>query len=119
MENYNGLSVLTTNLRSAMDDAFLRRLRFIVTFSFPGEGERQQLWRLMIPATAPSDGIDNSKLARLTLSGGSIRSIALQAAFIAAEADQAINMEHLLQATRQQYIKAEKTLDEKLVEDWY
>ena len=119
MESYSGLSILTTNLRSAMDDAFLRRLRFIVAFPFPGEGERQRLWQLMIPDSAPQQGIDPEKLARLTLSGGSIRSIALQAAFMAAEGDDpVITMQHLLQATRQEYLKAEKTLDTKLVEDW-
>ena len=79
MESYNGLSILTTNLRSAMDDAFLRRLRFIVAFPFPGEAERRRLWRLMIPDSTPQQDIDNGKLARLTLSGGNIRSIALQA----------------------------------------
>lgn len=119
MESYTGLSILTTNLRSAMDDAFLRRLRFIVPFPFPKQSERERLWRLMIPNSAPQHGIDSGKLARLKLSGGSIRSIAMQAAFTAAEADQPITMQHLLQAARQQYLKVEKTLDEKLVTDWH
>ena len=118
MESYTGLSILTTNLRSAMDDAFLRRLRFIVPFPFPGEAERQQLWQRMIPDTAPTANIDYAKLARLMLTGGSIRNIALQAAFVAAEEQHDISMQHLLYAARQEFIKAEKTLDEKLVGDW-
>lgn len=118
MESYSGLSILTTNLRSAMDDAFVRRLRFIVQFPFPGETERQQLWRCMIPASAPTADIDYAKLARLTLAGGSIRNIALQAAFVAADEQQSISMQYLRDAARQECIKTEKTLDENLVRDW-
>jgi len=118
MERYAGLSILTTNLRSAMDAAFTRRLRFIVQFPFPSEQEREKIWRCMIPATAPTEQIDFKKLARLVLAGGSIRNIVLQAAFIAAEAEQPITMQCLYEAVRQEYIKAEKTLDANLVKDW-
>ena len=96
----------------------MRRLRFIVQFPFPGEAERLNIWRRVIPDSAPQNGIDNGKLARLVLSGGSIRNIALQAAFIAADAGQDIAMEHLLAATREEYLKTGKTLDETLVWDW-
>ena len=118
MESYAGLSILTSNFKNAMDDAFVRRLRFIVTFTFPAEAERQRLWQRMFPAAAPLNGLDYSKLARLTVSGGSIRNIALHAAFYAAPQDQAITMAHLLHAARLEYAKTEKTLDESLVADW-
>ncbi|ODS24437.1 hypothetical protein AB835_03825 [Candidatus Endobugula sertula] len=118
MESYSGLSILTTNLRSSMDDAFIRRLRFIVPFPFPDETQRQRIWRQIFPAIAPTTAIDYHKLARLILAGGSIRNIALHAAFRAAEEEQDITMAHLLHATRREYEKAEKTLDEGLVGDW-
>jgi hypothetical protein len=118
MERYAGLSILTTNMRSALDAAFTRRLRFIVQFPFPSEQEREKIWRCMIPATAPTEQIDFKKLARLVLAGGAIRNIVLQAAFMAAEAEQPITMQCLYEAVRQEYIKAEKTLDANLVKDW-
>lgn len=118
MERYSGLSILTTNLRSAMDTAFTRRLRFIVQFPFPSEQERERIWRCMIPANAPTQDIDFKKLSRLVLSGGAIRNIVLQAAFMAAEAKEPISMPCLHEAVRQEYVKAEKTLDSKLVNDW-
>lgn len=118
MERYSGLSILTTNLRGAMDTAFTRRLRFIVQFPFPCDRDRQKIWQCMIPADAPTENIDYEKLGRLVLAGGAIRNITLQAAFMAAEMRQPITMQCLYQAVRQEYIKAEKTLDVKLVSDW-
>ncbi|WP_428243409.1 ATP-binding protein [Gynuella sp.] len=118
MEAYAGISILTTNLRSAMDPAFTRRLRFIIPFPFPTPVERKQLWQSLLPAAAPKQDIDYDKLARLSLAGGSIRNITLHAAFVAANEEQAISMQHLLTAVRQEYLKAEKALDESLVQDW-
>ena len=118
IESYSGLSILTTNLRSAIDVAFTRRLRFIVQFPFPSDKERKKIWHCMMPDNAPTDNIDYQKLSRLALSGGMIRNIALQGAFMAAAAGQSITMQHLLEAVRQEYVKAEKTLDENLVIDW-
>ncbi|AJQ93238.1 ATP-binding protein [Gynuella sunshinyii] len=118
MEAYAGISILTTNLRSAMDTAFTRRLRFIIPFPFPTAVERKQLWQSMLPAAAPKQDIDYDKLARLSLAGGSIRNITLHAAFVAANEEQAISMQHLLTAARQEYLKTEKALDESLVQDW-
>ncbi len=56
MEGYRGLAVLTSNLRKALDPAFLRRLRFVVDFPFPGVEERIQIWRRVIPDRAPPRG---------------------------------------------------------------
>jgi vesicle-fusing ATPase len=108
MESYRGLAVLTTNLRSNVDRAFLRRLRFVVQFPFPGVAERAAIWRRAFPAAAPLDGIDPEQLAELTVSGGSIRSIALGAAFSAAHDGVPIAPEHVLRAARLDFAKAER-----------
>jgi hypothetical protein len=98
MESYRGLAILTTNLRSNVDRAFLRRLRFVVQFPFPDAEQRAEIWRRTIPADAPLDGVEPEQVARLNVSGGSIRSIALSAAFAAAEDGTPITRAHVLRA---------------------
>ena len=110
MESYRGLAILTTNLRSNLDRAFLRRLRFVVQFPFPDAEQRAEIWRRTFPATAPLHGVDAEQLARLTVSGGSIRSIALSAAFAAAEEGAPIAPTHVLHAARVEYAKNERAL---------
>ena len=110
MESYRGLAILTTNLRSNVDRAFLRRLRFVLQFPFPGPAERAEIWRRTFPPAAPLERIDPERLARMTVSGGSIRSIALSAAFAAAEDGMAVTPSHVLRAARVEYAKAERTL---------
>jgi len=110
MESYRGLAILTTNLRSNVDRAFLRRLRFVVQFPFPDPAQRAEIWRRTFPAATPVDGIDPDVLARLATSGGSIRAIALSAAFAAAEDGGAVKPAHVLQAARAEYAKAERPL---------
>jgi vesicle-fusing ATPase len=110
MESYRGLAILTTNLRSNLDRAFLRRLRFVVQFPFPDAEQRAEIWRRTFPAKAPLDGVDVEQLARLTVSGGSIRSIALSAAFAAAEEGAPIAPTHVLHAARVEYAKNERAL---------
>ncbi len=85
LEAYRGLAILTTNMQQSIDAAFLRRLRFIVNFPFPDQKLRLKIWERAIPKRAPADAIDLAKLARLSLSGGSIRNMALGAAFLAAD----------------------------------
>jgi vesicle-fusing ATPase len=110
MESYRGLAILTTNMRSNLDRAFLRRLRFVVQFPFPDAEQRAEIWRRTFPSTAPLDGIDAAGLARLTVSGGSIRAIALSAAFAAAEERTPITPQHVLHAARVEYAKADRAL---------
>jgi hypothetical protein len=100
MEAYAGGVILTTNLRSNMDDAFLRRLDVLVEFPFPEPADRRRLWRALVPAQAPVAGdVDLDLLAdRFRLSGGSIRNCSLTAAFLAADAGVAIGMPQLLRA---------------------
>ncbi len=81
MENYQGLAILTTNLRSSMDKAFQRRLRFIVDFPFPDGEQRRAIWSAVFPPQTPAGSLDPARLAQLNMTGGSIRNIALNAAF--------------------------------------
>jgi hypothetical protein len=110
MENYRGLAVLTTNLRSSMDQAFLRRLRFVVHFPFPDPVQRAEIWRRIFPSEVPTRGLDPARLAQLNVAGGNIRNIALTAAFLAADADEPVTMTHVLRATRGEYAKADRPL---------
>jgi hypothetical protein len=110
MEAYRGLAILTTNVRSALDAAFLRRLRFVVEFPFPGTAQREAIWRRVFPAQTPVGALDPARLAQLNVSGGSVRNIALNAAFLAAEARARVDMSHVLRAARSEYTKLEKPL---------
>ncbi len=112
MEHYRGLAILTTNLRSNVDRAFLRRLRFVVQFPFPDLDQRAEIWRRTFPAQADVHGIAPERLARLNISGGSINSIALGAAYAAARDGRPISSAHVLRAARLEYAKAERALTE-------
>lgn len=110
MEAYRGLAILTTNLRSALDSAFLRRIRFFVQFPFPSAAERREIWRRVFPAAVPTAPLDLELLTRLNVAGGTIRSIAVNAAFLAADAGEPVRMEHLLRAAEIEYAKLERPL---------
>jgi SpoVK/Ycf46/Vps4 family AAA+-type ATPase len=118
MESYRGLAILTTNLRPALDFAFQRRLRFVVHFPFPDQALREAIWRSAFPARTPLNAIDNGKLARLNITGGSIRNIALNAAFRAAELQEPVSMAHLLHAARHEAAKRERPLSESETRGW-
>ena len=108
MEDYRGLAVLCTNRRSSLDRAFLRRLRFLIEFPWPDAEHRRRIWQKMFPPAAPLAALDFNKLARLEVSGGNIRNIAVNAAFLAAGAQEAIAERHVLQAARREYAKIDK-----------
>ncbi len=118
MEAYRGLAVLTTNMKSALDPAFLRRIRFVIDFPFPDLSQRARIWRRIFPPQTPTDGLNVSKLALLNVAGGSIRNIAVNAAFLAAESGQPVSMGHLVRATRSEYGKLEKPLTQAEIEGW-
>ncbi|MBV8138823.1 MAG: ATP-binding protein [Deltaproteobacteria bacterium] len=118
MEAYRGLAILTTNRKSALDPAFLRRLRFIVEFPFPEAAQRAEIWRRIFPAATPVEGLRLDRLARLNAAGGHIRNIALGAAFLAAEAGQPVRMAHLLSAARTEFAKLERPLTDAEVAGW-
>ncbi len=118
IECYKGLAILTTNMRSALDTAFLRRLRFVVQFPFPDAAHREAIWRRVFPKDTPLDGIRPSLLAGLIVPGGNIRNIALSAAFLAADAGEPVRTSHVLRAARSEYAKLEKPLTDAEVEGW-
>lgn len=118
METYPGLAILTTNLKQSLDQAFLRRLRFVVHFPFPDAAQRAAIWRQVFPHATPTEGLAIEKLARLNIAGGNIRTIALNAAFLAADANEPVRMRHLLRATRVEYAKLEKPLTEAEIAGW-
>ncbi|MCB0132048.1 MAG: ATP-binding protein, partial [Caldilineaceae bacterium] len=118
MEAYRGLAILTTNQRSALDTAFLRRIRFVVEFPFPDAAQRVEIWRRVFPSATPTTGLDLQKLSRLNVAGGNIRNIALNAAFLAADQDEPVQMGHLLTAAQREYAKLEKTVGEAEVRAW-
>jgi len=108
MEAYRGLAILTTNLKSALDTAFLRRLRYVVTFPFPDAAARAEVWKRVFPPQTPREDLDPSALAKLNVSGGSIRSIALNAAYLAAAVPEPVKTSHIRRAARREYAKLEK-----------
>ncbi|WP_370949874.1 ATP-binding protein [Amycolatopsis sp. cg5] len=118
MEAYRGLAILTTNMKKALDTAFLRRIRFVVDFPFPGAAERAEIWRRVIPESAPVSDLDMGLLAQLTVAGGSIRNVALSAAFLAAEESSPLAMRHVLAAARGEYLKLERSLTSSEVAGW-
>jgi len=118
MEAYWGLAILTTNMKSALDTAFLRRLRFVVQFPFPDAARREAIWRNIFPEATPIADIDYAKLAKLNVSGGNIRNIALSAAFLAAEAREPVRMSHLLQAAHSEAGKRERPLSDAETRGW-
>ncbi len=114
MEEYEGITILATNLRQNMDEAFTRRMRFIVEFPFPEEDDRLRIWEGVWPKEVPlAKDVDLQLLAQqYRLSGGSIRNIALAAAFLAAEHGQPVTMGHLLQATKRELQKMGRLIND-------
>jgi vesicle-fusing ATPase len=110
MEAYHGLAILTTNLKSNIDTAFTRRLRFVVQFPLPDHRSRAEIWRHALPPQTPVEGLDADVLAALHVSGGAIRAIAVGAAFAAADAGTPVRREHVLRAAQVEYAKAGRTL---------
>ena len=110
MEAYRGLAILTTNLKNALDPAFQRRIRFVVQFPFPDLAARAAIWRGVFPPALPTGAVDVDWLAKLDVTGGSIRNMAIGAAFLAAEAGEPVGMAHLLGAARTECAKLDKPL---------
>ena len=105
LDAFEGIAILTTNFGNAIDPAFKRRLTYRVTFPFPDEEMREQLWRSLIPPQVPVQGkLDFAGLSqRFRLSGGYIRNAALRAAFLAAEEGSSLTHEHLERAIRMEF----------------
>ena len=115
MEDYDGVTVLATNLRANMDDAFKRRLQFAVDFPFPDEAYRLRIWQALFPISVPrADDLDLTLLARrFKLAGGNIRNIIISAAYLAATNGGKISMDHLLHGARRELQKMGRLINEK------
>jgi len=118
MEAYRGLAVLTTNLKNSLDQAFLRRLRFVIQFPFPDTEQRTEIWRRAFPKLTPTLDLDYVKLGKLSVAGGNIRNIASNSAFIAADHNEPVQMKHILQAAKIEYIKLEKPMMDAEIKGW-
>ncbi len=140
MESYRGVAILATNMKSSLDNAFMRRLRFIVNFPFPGPTERQTMWAKVYPPQTQvvndeylaamaaqvergelepealeklaQERVDLARLARLNLTGGNIHNVALNAAFLAAHAGTPVTMSLILSAARSEFRKLGRPLRE-------
>ena len=115
MEEYEGIAILTTNARSNMDEAFERRLRFIIEFQLPDANYRYLIWQRIFPKNAPCNpDLDFEFLAQnFEITGANIRNIALSAAFLAADDGGVIEMVHLIRAIRREYQKMGQVLRDK------
>ncbi len=108
METYRGLTILTANKKTAIDEAFIRRNRFVVLFPIPDATQREEIWKRIFPKETPVESIDEKKLAKFPITGGNIRNIALNAAFIAADKGAPVDMSHILQAAKMEYTETDK-----------
>ena len=118
MEAYGGLAILTTNMKNAIDKAFLRRIRFVVQFPYPDAVHRAEIWRRIFPSNTPVKDLDMEKLARMSVPGGNIRNIAINAAFLAADENQPVQMRHVSRAARSEYAKLEKPFSNTETAGW-
>ena len=114
METFDGVAILATNVRHHMDEAFLRRLSFVVQFPFPDAVHRQQIWERIWPDQTPvSPEIDFVRLAHtFKLTGGNVKNVALAAAFSAAGRNTPVQMTDVVHAIRREYQKLGKNVDE-------
>ena len=108
MEEYSGIVILATNLKANMDEAFVRRLRFIIDFPFPDEKNREKIWRNIVPSQVPtSNDLSFSTLAKtVKMAGGGIKNISLHAAYFAAEENTPLSMSHVIRASKYELRKS-------------
>ena len=118
MERFQSIAILTTNLKTSIDTSFQRRFRFMLDFPFPDAAQRALIWSRAFPAAAPISRLRLDRLASLSMSGGNIRNIALNAAFLAAAAQSPVEMTHVLQAAEQEAMKSERPLSQQEIRGW-
>jgi hypothetical protein len=126
MEDYRGLAVLTTNRRADLDDAFQRRLRYVVDFPLPDEAQRADIWRTLLPPQSdgpsrnqgiPVGELDYNSLSRFQISGGTAFNAAINAAFLAAEDQIPVQNKHVKQAIRSELVKLSQPFTEADFDD--
>lgn len=120
IETYDGVTVLATNLIQNFDEAFKRRMKFVIEFPFPGTEERRKIWERAIPEEMPSEGLDYEYLAgNFELSGSNIRNCILHGAFLAAGRGKALGMEEILLGMKNEYAKNGKSLTREELGEYY
>lgn len=112
LEDFRGLAIMATNMKSAMDTAFLRRIRFIVEFRAHSPAERKLIWQRIFPPETKTSGLDYDRLSRLNLNGGGINNVAINAAFLAAQAGTDVTMPLILEAARTEFLKLKRPISE-------
>jgi SpoVK/Ycf46/Vps4 family AAA+-type ATPase len=112
LESFSGLAIMATNMKGALDTAFLRRIRFILEFRAHGQSERAAIWRKIFPPETETRDLDYERLAKLTLNGGGINNVAINAAFLAAQAGTPVTMPLVLEAARTEFLKLKRPLSE-------
>ncbi|MBE2220107.1 MAG: ATP-binding protein [Anaerolineae bacterium] len=118
METYDGVTILATNLRNNLDDAFMRRLQFALDFPFPKAPDRLHIWQTLFPSTVPRDpDLDFELMAeRFEIPGGNIRNIIVTATYLAASNGQVVTMAHLMHGTRRELQKMGRLVDDRELE---
>ncbi|MFY9569922.1 MAG: ATP-binding protein, partial [Blastocatellia bacterium] len=112
LESFSGLAIMATNMKGALDTAFLRRLRFILEFRAHDTAERAAIWARIFPRETETEGLDYARLAKLNLNGGSINNVAINAAFLAAQVGTPVTMPLVLEAARTEFLKLKRPLNE-------
>lgn len=120
MEEHDGITIMATNLLQNIDQAFLRRINYIIHFPFPDKEARKLIWEGIFPEVLPLDSrVDFDFLARkFEISGGNIKNIALSAAFLAASEGTAVTMDHLVKSSIQELAKSDKIILSSELEEY-
>jgi len=118
MEEFEGVAILTSNMKNSFDKAFERRIRFIMPFERPAREQRKAIWSSVFPDETPVRALDFDELAKINLPGGNIKNIALNAAFLAASNGRVVTMDHLATATINEFGKMGKNLSLSELKNW-
>jgi SpoVK/Ycf46/Vps4 family AAA+-type ATPase len=103
VERYEGITVLTTNLKKSIDAAFERRFAFKVSFPVPDKEERRRIWLHLLPETIPTaEAVDYEFLSTIELTGGEIKNAIMRGAYRAAHEGKLIDLDHLIAAARKE-----------------
>ena len=119
IEEYEGITILATNYLQNFDEAFKRRIKFLIDFPLPDAGARKDIWKRTIPEAMPLEEVDWEYLSRFGLSGSNIKNAVLCGAFLAASAHKAVGMAELLQGIRQEFAKGGKILTREELGEYY
>ena len=120
MESYEGITILATNYIQNFDEAFKRRMKFLIEFPFPNEEQRRKIWEKCIPGKMPTGALDLDFLAgKFSLSGGNIRNAVVYAAFLAAGEGTDVEMRHMIKAVKNEYAKSGKTVTREEAGEYY